>query len=118
VEASQPYVVVPIDDEAHQRQGLEPMEATTNEDVQSGRAESITAALSAPAPELPTTSAQQAQKDDVVPIIKPGTQLHVNSLEFAGLMKSWSELLNQVVVFDGQLKASICNLLYSDIDIF
>jgi hypothetical protein len=53
----------------------EATEATANEDVQSGRAEPSTAAPSAPAPELPTTSTQQEKKHDVVPVIESGTQL-------------------------------------------
>jgi hypothetical protein len=55
-EAPQPHVPMPIDE-----QGPELMEATANEDVQSGRAESSTTALSAPTPELPMMSAHQVQ---------------------------------------------------------
>jgi hypothetical protein len=86
--------------------------------VQSGRAEPSTAALSAPAPELPMISTQQAKKDDIIPVIKPSTQLQVNNPEFVGLMKLWSGLLNQASVFNGQLRVSIYTLLYSTIDIF
>jgi hypothetical protein len=73
VEAPQPQVAMPVDVEVHQPQGPEPMEATTNKDVMSGRTEPSTAAPSAPTPELLATSVQQAKKDDIVPVIEPST---------------------------------------------
>ena len=39
-------------------------------------------------------SAMQMEEDDVIPITGPGTQLQAYNLEFTGLMKSWSMLLN------------------------
>jgi hypothetical protein len=56
-------------------QGPEPMEATANEDVQSGRAESSTTAQSAPTLELPMMSAHQVQQVNVILVIEPSTQL-------------------------------------------
>jgi hypothetical protein len=73
VEAPQPQVAMPVDVEVHQPQGPEPMEATTNKDVMSGRTEPSTAAPSAPTLELLATSVQQAKKDDIVPVIEPST---------------------------------------------
>jgi len=61
---------VPVDEE-----GTEPMEATTDEDVRNARADSSAAAPCAPDLDVPTTSAQQAEEDDVVPVTGPGTQL-------------------------------------------
>ena len=66
---------MPVDDEAHQPPRPEPTEATTDEDVRRVRADLSIAAPSALAPYVPTTSAQQAEEDDVVPITRPGTQL-------------------------------------------
>ena len=77
------------------------MEAITDEDVQSARADPSTATPSAPAPDVLTISAQQAEEDDIVPVTRLGTQLQAYSSEFTGLMRSWSGLLNQAFVFDG-----------------
>ena len=52
-----PQVVVPIDDEAHQPLGPEPAKATTDEDVRSARVDPSAAAPSAPALDMPMTSA-------------------------------------------------------------
>ena len=97
---------MPVSDKIHQQPGPEPTEATAEEDVRSARANPSAAAPSAPGPEVPTTSAQQAEEDDVVPVTGSGTQLQVYSPEFTELMKSWSRLLNQASVFDGQLRVS------------
>ena len=51
-------------------------------------------------------SAMQMEEDDVIPITGPGTQLQAYNLEFTGLMKSWSGLLDQASAFDGQLRVS------------
>ena len=48
---------MPVDDEAHQPLGLEPTEATTDEDVRSARVDPSAAAPSALALDMPTTSA-------------------------------------------------------------
>ena len=73
VEVPQPQVAVPVHDEAPQPLGPEPMEATTNEDVRSVRVDPSAAAPSAPTIDMLTTSAQQAEEDDVVPVTRPGT---------------------------------------------
>ena len=75
VEVPQPQVAATKAGEAHQPSGLEPTEATIDEDVQSKRADPSTAEPGAPSPDVLTTSAQQAEEDDVVPITRPGTQL-------------------------------------------
>ena len=49
------------------------MEATTDEDVWSARADPSATALSAPTLDVPTISAQQAKEDDIVLVTKPGT---------------------------------------------
>ena len=77
------------------------MGATSREGVQSTRGDPSATTPCTPALEAPTTSTLQAEEDDVVPGTRPGTQLHAYNPEFAGLMKSWSELLNQASVFDG-----------------
>ena len=85
---------MPVGDETHQPLEPEPAEATTNEDVQSPMADPSAAAPSAPAPDVLTISAQQAEEDDIVPVTRLGTQLQAYSSEFIGLMRSWSRLLN------------------------
>ena len=62
-------------DEAHQLPGPKPTEATAGDEVRSARADPSTAAPSAPTPKMPTTSAQQAEEDDIIPVIGSGTQL-------------------------------------------
>ena len=59
VEVPQPQVAMPVSDKAHHLLGPEPLEATAEEEVWSARADPSVAAPSAPAPEVPTTSAQQ-----------------------------------------------------------
>ena len=49
------------------------MEATTDEDVWSARADPSATALSAPTLDVPTISAQQAEEDDIIPVSGPGT---------------------------------------------
>ena len=66
---------MPVDDEAHQSPGPKPAEATTDEDVRSVRADPSAATPSAPSPDMPTTSAQQVEEDDVVLVTGLGTQL-------------------------------------------
>ena len=102
----QPQVAVPVGDEAHQPPRPEPTEATTKEEVWSMMADPSAAAPSAIALEVTTTSTQQAEEDDIVLVTGPGTQLQAYSPEFTGLMKSWSGLLNQASIFDGQLRVS------------
>ena len=64
---------MPVGDETHQPLEPEPAEATTNEDVQSPMVDPSAIVPSAPAPDMPTTSAQQAEEDDVVLVTRPGT---------------------------------------------
>ena len=73
VEVPQPQVAVPVGDEAHQPPRPEPTEATTKEEVWSMMADPSAAAPSALALEVSTTSAQQAEEDNVVLISRPGT---------------------------------------------
>ena len=107
VEVPQPQVAATEAGEAHQPSGLEPIETTTDEDVRSTRADPSAAAPSAPALDMPTTIAQHAEEDDIIPVTRPGTQLQTYSPEFVGLMRSWFRLLNQASVFDGQLRVSL-----------
>ena len=94
------------------------MKATIDEDVRSVRADPSTATPSAPTLDVLTTSAQEVEEDDIVPFTGPGTQLQAYSSEFVGLMRSWSRLLNQASVFDGQLMVSKSTLSFPAIDIF
>ena len=64
---------MPADDEVHQPPRSEPTKPTTGEDVRSTRVDPSTTAPSAPALEMPTTSAQQAEEDDIVPVTRPGS---------------------------------------------
>ena len=109
---------MPVHVEAHQPPGPKPTEAATDEGVQSVRADPSAAAPGALSPDVPTTSAQQAKEDDVILVIGSGTQLHAYSLEFTGLMRSWSGLLNQAYIFDGQLMVSLVLYCFLCVDIF
>ena len=109
---------MPVGDEAHQSLGIESMETTADEEVRRVRADPSAAAPSAPTLEVPTTSAQQAEEDDVVLVTGPGTQLQAYSLEFIRLMRSWSGLLNQASVFDRQLRVSLVLCCFLCVDIF
>jgi len=109
---------VPIDDEVHHLPRSEPMEATADEDVRSAKADPSAAVPSAPALDVPLMSAQQVEEDDIIPVIGPGTQLQAYSLKFTGLMRSWSGLLNQAFVFDGQLRVSLVLFCFLCVDIF
>ena len=64
---------MPVDDEVHQPPRLEPTKPTTGEDVQSMRVDPSATAPSAPTLEMPTTSAQQAEEDDIVLVTRPGS---------------------------------------------
>ena len=64
-----------VSDKAHQPPRPEPTEATTEEEVWSTSAELSAAAPSATTLEVPTTSAQQVEEEDVVPVTGPVTQL-------------------------------------------
>ena len=75
VKAPQPQVTATEEGKAHHLLGPEPVEATTNEDVRSVRADPSAATPSAPSPDMPTTSAQQVEEDDVVLVTGLGTQL-------------------------------------------
>ena len=105
---------MPTGDEAHQLLGPKHMEATINDDVRSARADPSAVVPSALALEVPTISVQQAEEDDIVLVTGLDTQLQAYSPEFAGLMKSWSELLNQASIFDGQLRVSKCRCFTTD----
>ena len=96
----------------------EPMGATSKEGVHSTSSDPSAATPSTPAPEAPITSALQVEEDDVVLITRPGTRLQAYKPEFAGLMKSWSRLLNQAFIFDLQLRVSKHVLSFSAINNF
>ena len=63
-------------------------------------------APSTPALEAPVISAQQAEEGDIVSVTGLGTQLQAYSSGFAGLMRSWSGLLDQDSAIDSQLRVS------------
>ena len=73
VEVPQPQVAALVGDEAHPPHEPEPTGATSEEGVQSTRGDPSATASSTPAPEAPTTSALQAEEDDIVPVTRPGT---------------------------------------------
>ena len=64
---------MPVGDEAQQLPGLKPMEATSDEGVQSIRDDPSAATPSTPSLESPATSAQQPEEGDVIPMTGPGT---------------------------------------------
>ena len=66
-----------------------------------------TATPSALALAVAMTSTWMAKEEEVIPVTGLSTQLQAYSPEFVGLMKSWSGLLNQASVFDGQLRVCI-----------
>ena len=78
--------------EAHQPLGLELKESTANDDEQSASVSTPTP--SAPAQDVATTSTWMVGEEEAIPVTEPSTQLWMYSPEFAGLMKSWSGLLN------------------------
>lgn len=76
------------------------MESTIVEDGQSVGA-SLNAPISnEPALSAPMMSTQWAEDEEVIPVTRPNTQLQGYSLEFVGLIRSWSGLLNQASIFD------------------
>ena len=116
VEVSQPQVAVPDEGEAHQPLRPELMESAAINDGQSASMSTLT--LSAPAPDVATTNTWMVRGEEIVLVTRPSTQLRTYSLEFAGLMKSWSGLLNQASVFDGQLRVSVVLCCFLCVDIF
>ena len=118
MEAPQPQVAAVDDGKAHQTLGLEPAEFAATEDGQSARASVSTPAPSAPALDVATMSTQMVGEEETVPVTGPSTQLRTYSPEFAGLMKSWSGLLNQASVFDGQLRVSPILCCFLRVDVF
>jgi len=113
VEVLQPQVAVSADGEAHQLLGPEPVESAVVEDGQSMGAIPKSFVPTPLVPSAPTTSAQPAEEEEAIPVARPSTKLQAYGPEFVELMRSWSRLLNQASIFDGQLRVSItlCHFL-------
>ena len=92
VDVSQPQVATLDEGKAHQPLGSELTESGAIDDGQSASVSTPT--MSAPAPDVATMSTQMVGEEETVPVTGPSTQLRTYSPEFAGLMKSWSGLLN------------------------